>query len=87
MSAPSLEGFLARLYTDASLRRRFLAQPEAIARQAGFDEQTVRALVDIDREGLVLAAQSIARKHAAHAGKIRSSWLRRLGSRVGVRNR
>jgi hypothetical protein len=64
MSAP-LEGFLARLYTDARLRRRFLADPAAVARAARLDEPSVQALVDIDREGLELAAESFARKRAS----------------------
>ena len=77
MSALGLEAFLARLYCDADLRREFLASPEGVARAAGFDEDSIRGLVDIDREGLVLAAESYARKHAAHANRARRPWFKR----------
>jgi hypothetical protein len=64
MSA-GLQQFLARLYTDDALRARFLAQPYDEARAAGLDDETARALEKIDREGLLLAAESFARKRAA----------------------
>jgi hypothetical protein len=51
MSAAALETFLARLYTDRMLRSAFLAAPENDARGAGLDEDAVRSLVSIDREG------------------------------------
>ena len=65
MSA-ALERFLARLYTDARLRRRFLANPRDVARAARLDEQSVEALARIDRVGLELAADSFARKRKSH---------------------
>jgi hypothetical protein len=61
-----IEQFLARLYTDADLRSRFLAQPAQIARAAGLDEPSVAALARIDRVGLELAADSYARKREQH---------------------
>jgi len=64
-----LEVFLARLYTDEALCRAFLAEPAAIARGAGLDEAAVQALISIDREGLVFAVDSYARKRESHAGK------------------
>lgn len=75
MSARALEAFLARLYTDAALRGAFLAEPAAVARAAGLDEEAVQALAHVDREGLALAADSFARKRAAHAGKRRAKGL------------
>jgi hypothetical protein len=56
------EAFLARLYVDADLRARFLADPEGEARRAGLDEAAARRLASIDRLGLELAAESFARK-------------------------
>lgn len=78
MNAAALQTFLARLYTDEALRRDFLAQPESVARAAGLDEPTARQLLNIDREGLQLAADSYARKRAAHARQHRpaSLWAR-----------
>jgi len=67
MNARALEAFLARLYTDETMRRAFLARPLIVARAAGLDEEAVQRLARIDREGLVLAAESYARKRAAHA--------------------
>jgi hypothetical protein len=75
VNAAALERFLARLYTDDALRRAFLAQPDAVARAAGLDEATAQQLMQIDREGLALAADSYARKRAAHAGKHRRAGL------------
>lgn len=77
MNARALEAFLARLYTDDALRGSFLAAPAAVAREAGLDEEAVRALARIDREGLMLAACSFARKRATHSGKRRAAGLLR----------
>ena len=79
MSAAGLEAFLANLYVDPALRRRFLADPEGTARAAGLSERHARALARIDRVGLELAAESFAQKRA-HRG--RSSGLRRFLSRL-----
>ena len=77
MSARALEAFLARLYTDERLRLAFLARRETVALEAGLDGQAAQALAQIDREGLLLAVESFARKRAEHAGKRRSPWVRR----------
>ena len=69
MKTTELEVFLARLYTDQALCRAFLEEPAALARAAGLNEATVRALESIDREGLIFAADSFARKRASYAGK------------------
>ena len=79
MSAQKLEAYLARLYTDENARRRFLAEPEGEAQQAGLNRQEAAALKAVDRVGLELAAASFARKRAAksHTTKRRSlsEWL------------
>jgi hypothetical protein len=79
MSAANLEIFLARLYTDARLRRAFLADPGAVARAHGLDDAEVTALRQIDRDGLELASGSFAHKRAAHAdaGR-RRPWIARM---------
>ena len=56
------EAFLARLYVDATLRARFLADPVGEALRAGLDQATADGLASIDRVGLELAAESLARK-------------------------
>jgi hypothetical protein len=83
VSAPAMERLLARLYTDAALRRRFVAEPLEVARQAGLDAAEARAFAAIDREGLVLAARSYAHKRAGRAraggiGKRLLGAMRRL---------
>ena len=79
---PAFEAFMARLYTDAELRRRFLVDPRAVARAAGLGEKEVTALKAIDRPGLELTARSFAAKRTAirHVRKVgaggrRWSWL------------
>ena len=74
MSAAAVELLLARLYTDAAFRRRFLSAPEQTARQAGLDDVEAQALAAIDRAGLELAAQSYGHKRAAHAGRRHGKW-------------
>lgn len=78
MSSVQLETFLARLYTDEAMRRRFLAAPEAEARAAGLAEPEVHALVAIDRTGLQLAAASFAQKRAVHGRRSAPGTLRSL---------
>ena len=67
MSSAQLEAFLARLYTDEAWRNKFLADPEAAARAAGFTEADVQALVAIDRTGLHMAVKSFTHKREARA--------------------
>lgn len=71
MSAQALEAFLARLYTDASLRAQFLAAPLEHARAAGLDEADAQALVAIDRAGLAMAAASFGHKRAGRSARRR----------------
>jgi hypothetical protein len=79
MNTDALETFLARLYTDPSLRAEFLADPVAVALAAGLDRQTAFALEQIDRDGLELAAESFARKRATRqASRPQHVWLRWL---------
>lgn len=64
MSTPAFEAFLARLYTDAPLRARVLADPRGAAREAGLTPADGEALARIDREGLALAAEMFLHKRA-----------------------
>jgi hypothetical protein len=68
MSA-KLEAFLAKLYVDAEIRDRFLADPRGEAAMHGFDEQEAEALASIDRIGLKMAALSLSRKARAKSRK------------------
>jgi hypothetical protein len=72
---PEFETFLARLYTDAPLRKRFLAEPRAEAERHGLTAEECAALERIDRPGLEFAARSFAHKRALTGpGRARSWW-------------
>jgi hypothetical protein len=89
VSSARFEAFLARLYVDADLCHRFLADPDGESRRAGLDAGEVAAMLRIDREGLVLASRSFAAKRSARAaaggqGATWSGcagWLRRITAR------
>lgn len=77
----TLEALLARIYTDADERARFLTDPHGYALAAGLDPQQAGALTQIDRAGLALAARTFAHKRSAAARTGRAGvrgWLRRL---------
>lgn len=89
MSVPGFEAFLARIYTDAEARARFLADPEGEAARAGLASGERAALAAIDRVGLELASRSFAVKRARKAACASPrSWRRWLASyTVGLRER
>lgn len=58
----AFEAFLARIYVDAEARARFLRDPGDEAGRAGLAPGEVSAMLRIDRDGLELAAASIAAK-------------------------
>lgn len=62
MNTPQFEAFLARLYTDAAFRERFLADPRGEALRAGLNDDQAAALARIDRPGLGFAVRSLAKK-------------------------
>ena len=68
MTGPAFEAFLARIYTDRRARERFLADPRGEALRAGLPADEVSTLERIDRDGLLLAADSFARKRAGTGG-------------------
>jgi hypothetical protein len=74
MSTVRFERFLARLYTDADLLRRFLADPMTTAARFGLDDTERSWLRDVDRAGLVFASESFGRKRASR----RQPLLRRF---------
>jgi uncharacterized protein len=59
--------FLAALYTDADTRERFLANPEAEAREFGFSEADARDVARMNADDLRLAARGFEKKRAAKA--------------------
>ena len=64
MTGQGFEIVLARLYAGDVFRARFLAAPEQVALSDGLTPAEAKALAAIDRQGLELAAGSIARKRS-----------------------
>lgn len=78
---PEFEAFLARLYTDAHLRARFLANPRAEAERQRLTDEECRALERIDSTGLKLSARSFAHKRALKARRSRTRlWWAEVGA-------
>jgi hypothetical protein len=69
MSSVALEAYLAQLYTDATTRRRFNADPHGEAMRAGLAPVDCQALVQCDRVGLEMAAESFGHKRAQHRSR------------------
>ena len=86
MSSPALESFLARLYSDEQLLERFLADPRATAETAKLSVSETAALAAIDRDGLILASRSYARKRTMHS-ESGTRFKRWLGSVVRTAGR
>ena len=87
MTTPRFEQFLARLYVDEDVRRRFASDPRDTAMGAGLDSAEIEALAEIDWTGLELAAHSYAHKRMAK-GRGDSSWsakLRAMARTFGLR--
>ncbi|MGK5037760.1 hypothetical protein [Janthinobacterium sp. LB3P118] len=83
MSSAALETYLARLYTDDSLRTAFLLEPRVQALLHGLSQQEAEAMAAMDRIGLQMAAASYRAKRtgrAEHGSQARPAqrWWRRL---------
>ena len=76
--SPAFEAYLARRYTDATERERFLADPRGTASAAGLPAADLDALERIDRDGLILASESFRRKRASNDAHAPSGLLARL---------
>ena len=66
MSSVALEAYLARLYTDATERENFLADPERAALAAGLPQEDSAALCNVDKVGLRMAAARYSTKRQQH---------------------
>ena len=81
------ETFLARLYTDAQLRSRFLTDPRGEAERHQLTTDECAALERIDRAGLELSARSFAHKRALKAAqRRRRSWFGRFAEALRRRH-
>ena len=73
-----LEVFLAQLYVDADLRRRFFRDPEAAARHAGLSEWECREVAKVPALDLERAADSFERKREVKQRHRRMGNARRV---------
>lgn len=81
MKIATLEGLLARLYTDAAYRREFLQDPEKMLAVTALTADERRACMDMDRQQLLTAARSFEAKRDARRVRppVRpGAWLERL---------
>jgi hypothetical protein len=76
MSAPELELFLARLYTDRILYERFITNPELELQSHHLSQESIEALREIDIQGLKLAVGSYHHKRMNYQKIYTSLWRR-----------
>ncbi len=74
MSAAVVEELLARLYTDEVLREKFLYDAERTIADLTLTDNERRAIVEMDRAGLAMAADSYAAKRRQRCSARVSSW-------------
>jgi len=85
VDAALIERLLARLYTDAGFRARFLAAPAAELIRAGVPPAHAHRFENPDAIGLELAAATFAHKRKAMSSDGRwSGWIERLRSAAGA---
>ena len=82
MTSPRFEAFLAALYVDDDLRRRFLSDARATAAAAGLDANEIEALARIDLTGLELATRSFAAKRESKPRRDRNGLVNRMLRRL-----
>lgn len=71
MHTHEIEFFLAKLYTDEALLKRFVENPSAALVGYGLSEESIGYLLQINLQDLMLAARSYSHK--------RSQYTRRQG--------
>lgn len=67
MNESKFESFLAKIYVDENARAKFMADPRGEATRAGLAAHEIEDLVNMDREGLELFANSLRHKKARKA--------------------
>jgi len=78
MNPPSLESFLAKIYTDPDARARFKADPGGEARRAGLSGEEAVALASLNWCDLELASRSFQNKRRAKTlSKSSRGWWQR----------
>ena len=83
MGLAKLQGVLARLYTDASLRERFFADPEGVSEVLGLSSGEAQQLARMSAQQVNFFANSLKRKRLNEAHKMLPLTCRVLGKRFG----
>ena len=75
MELTALQRAMAKLYTDAALRERFYADPQASAPALGLDAEAARYVASIDRREVEAFAASLGRKdRAGTRNRVKRPW-------------
>src|SRR5262245_3434513 len=69
---------LARLLSDAAVRREFLADPGVVAAQEGLSAEETATLATMPVQDLETAAWSFACKRNSKQSRLQSPWWRNL---------
>ena len=80
MNGAQVEAFLAALYTDPNLLKRFEADPEAVCRSAGLAGDELASILSLNLSDLSYAARSFGKKRA------RKSRKKKVGGAIGIRH-
>lgn len=77
MNTAEIELFLAKLYTDEALLKRFVMNPAAELATYDLSSESIASLLELDLQDVQLAAHSYAHKRSQYQGR-RSGWLQRF---------
>ncbi len=81
MTQGNLEVFMAKLYTNKTFRQNFLNKPFDVALESGLSIEQASSLQKIDRDGLIMAANSFYKKREGY--KLRKKkFSKKLGTAI-----
>ena len=84
MGLAEIQGALARLYVDPSLRGRFFADPAGVAVELGLGAEEARELAGVSRRQVEQFADSLRRKRRGQVRRYLPMASRALGARYGA---
>jgi len=79
MSNLAIEQLLAKLYTDSALCAKFVRNPREVALDFGLAEELADKAALIDKQELIMAARSFAKKRVGKNARKRSILKKVLG--------
>jgi hypothetical protein len=83
MGLAEIQGALARLYVDPTLRDRFFADPAVVGVEVGLDAEEARGLAGVSRRQVEQFADSLRRKRRDQVRRVIPIAARTLGDRFG----